>query len=284
MKKKIGLSTVFIVLLIVGGVGILFYPKISMWFNNRLFQIEVNEYDNAIRNVDEETIEYEAERAREYNRNLSRYLVSDPFAASVNGDTDATYGSILNINGIIGVIQIPKIDVNLPIYHGTSRDTLQKGIGHFYGTHLPIGGDGTHAVMTGHTGLPNAELFTDLDQLEIGDSFQIQVLDEILYYQVDQVKVVEPENVSDLAVVKGMDYLTLVTCTPYGVNSHRLLVRGVRSAPPMGTEAIITQTSSMMDKILELWWLWLIVIGICLFIIWLLLLYKSKQKERGKKQ
>ena len=174
----------------------------------------------------------ELEAAREYNSRLTNYRVSlEAFSETENDGEDTDYNDLLKMtsDGAMGYIEIPSIDVRLLIYHGQSDEVLKKGVGHIKGTSLPVGGESTHAVLTGHTGLASAKLFTDINKLEKGDIFVLNVAGEKLAYAVDQIKVVEPEDTSDLTIVDGKDYCTLVTCTPYGVNSHRLLVRGERT-------------------------------------------------------
>ena len=170
-------------------------------------------------------------RAREYNENLAGDPVHDPFVVGSGYALPTNYTSVLNISddGVMASVEIPKIGVNLPIYHGTSEETLTKGVGHIQSTSLPIGGKSTHSVLTGHTGLPSAELFTKLDLLKENDIFYIHVLDEILTYKVYEIKVILPDEIDELRVVNDDDLLTLVTCTPYGINSHRLLVKARRT-------------------------------------------------------
>lgn len=167
------------------------------------------------------------EAAKKYNEQLSNVVSVDD--ENENNEQGESYADLLNIGESLGYITIPKIDVNLPIYNGTSQDVLSKGVGHMEQSSYPLGGESTHCVLTGHRGLPSAVLFTDLDKLEIGDEFYLHVLDEILAYKVDQIKVVEPNEFGDLEIIDGKDYCTLVTCTPYAINSHRLLVRGERT-------------------------------------------------------
>ena len=193
----------------------------------------INEYKEVVENIDDNTKEEELEHARDYNKLLiGTAIVTDPFdpEAQKRLEKSSDYFNILNLDekGLMGYIVIPKINVNLPIYHGTSEDVLQKGVGHLQNTSFPVGGEGTHAVLSGHTGLSSAKLFTDLDKLEEGELFFIEVLGEKLAYKIDQIKIVEPSETSDLVIKSGEDYVTLVTCTPYGINSHRLLVRGTR--------------------------------------------------------
>lgn len=209
------------------------YPYIS----NKSFEMATDSTISTLeKKVKDNESKYseEIEAAREYNSRLTNYRVSlDAFSntETENDGTDADYNDLLRMtsDGAMGYIEIPSIDVKLLIYHGQSDEVLKKGVGHIKGTSLPVGGESTHAVLTGHTGLASAKLFTDINKLEKGDIFVLTVAGEKLAYAVDQIKVVEPEDTSDLTIVDGKDYCTLVTCTPYGVNSHRLLVRGERT-------------------------------------------------------
>ena len=224
MKKH--WSTIVLVLLLVLGLGILLYPSVSDYYNSFHQSRAIASYSEAMHNIDPEDYTKEWEAAIAYNTELqtreNRYEPSPE-------DTER-YNELLNItgSGIMGYIEIPTIKVSLPIYHSTDEAVLQIAIGHIEGTSLPTGGAGTHTVLSGHRGLPSAKLFSDLDQLLEGDIFIIRVLDEIMTYEVDQVLIVEPYDLSGLAIDENEDYCTLVTCTPYGINTHRMLVRGHR--------------------------------------------------------
>lgn len=224
MKIKILTGILFLL-----GVVILLYPTVSDYVNG-LSQAEIVEnYNDEVTRMEQAKLEQEIQRARDYNDNLARTIVIDPFTESMNEQLSADYTNILNVNGQMGVISIPQINVELPIYHGTGPEVLQKGVGHLQNTSFPVGGEGTHAVLSGHRGLPEARLFSDLDEMEIGDQFYIKILNQTLAYKVDQIQVVEPHQTQALQPVEGEDYVTLVTCTPYAVNTHRLLVRGKRT-------------------------------------------------------
>ncbi len=225
-KKKRGASTVILVLILVIGLGIMAYPTVSDWWNSRHQSRAIAAYTTVVENTSAEKKDAMLEAAREYNARLPQK--SNRFAFT---DEEAQeYASLLDLsgNGIMGYIRIPSIGVNLPIYHGTEESVLQVAVGHIEWSSLPVGGEGTHAVMSGHRGLPRAKLFTDLDKIQTGDVFIVSVLDEILTYQVDQIRIVEPKDLYDLEIEPGKDLCTLVTCTPYGINTHRLLVRGTR--------------------------------------------------------
>ena len=220
-KKKLVSLILFLI-----SIGVCLYPTIGQWHATRQSVLALHKYIEDIGTLPEEYYDEMWQAAEAYNKALKGKAINDPFAKSVDGGLPSGYEDILNIEGMMGYIEIPRIGVSLPIYHGVSEDVLQKGIGHMEGSALPVGGNGGHVLLTGHTGLPNARLFTDLDQLTTGDQFNIRVLNKELVYQVDQIKVVEPDDVSQLLTVEGEDYVTLITCTPYGINSHRLLVRG----------------------------------------------------------
>lgn len=220
-----------IALIFAAGVGVLSYPAVSNFINQLQQNKVVNGYKEAVDDRSAEMIEAMRRQAQRYNEDLLKdEIIVDPFDQVTEKKADIRYYETLNPqnNGVMGTVRIPAIDVELPIYHGTSEDVLQKAIGHLEQTSLPIGGAGTHTVISGHRGLPSAKLFTDLNLVEIGDVFYIDVLDETLAYKVDRIRTVEPHELEDLAIISGEDHVTLVTCTPYAINSHRLLVRGTR--------------------------------------------------------
>ena len=257
MNKR---NTILLVLLLLLGIGILTYPMVSNLVNRFHGSYAIQEFQTRVENAD---ITAEREKAVEYNEKIRDSIPVDGFA-SEQTDADDSYNGILNFGGgMMGYLQIPKIDVNLPIYHGTSEEVLAKGVGHLTQSALPIGGEGNHAVLTGHTGLPSAELFNDLTELQEGDSFYIGVLGEKLTYQVDQIKVVLPSEGQDLTAVPGEDYCTLVTCTPYGINTHRLLVRGHRVETELGE----TEPSSIILSRQNYRFLWLIAAAMALLLI-----------------
>ena len=223
--KKHG-STIFLFLILLIGLSLLLYPSFSDWWNSFHQSRAISTYSQEVANIDNEMYEEIWEDAWEYNRSLvgmgNHFILSD--------EQKAQYENLLNIggNGIMGYVEIPNIDAMLPIYHGTAESVLQIAVGHLDWTSLPVGGTSSHCVVSGHRGLPSARLFTDLDQIEEGDIFLFHVLDEVLTYEVDQIRIVEPHEIDELLIQEGKDLCTLVTCTPYGVNSHRMLVRGHR--------------------------------------------------------
>ncbi len=254
MKK---IRVIFCVIIFITGLGIASYPFISNMVAQRHASQVVKDYETNVEEMDEEKIDAMKEAAKKYNEQLSNVVSVDD--ENENNEQGESYADLLNIGESLGYITIPKIDVNLPIYNGTSQDVLSKGVGHMEQSSYPLGGESTHCVLTGHRGLPSAVLFTDLDKLEIGDEFYLHVLDEILAYKVDQIKVVEPNESGDLEIIDGKDYCTLVTCTPYAINSHRLLVRGERTEYK-GEQDKQTknqmQTGALTKRIVDVWpWL-----------------------------
>lgn len=213
------------------GTGIFLYPSISNYLAEKNQVEAIRKYDKLVVNLDKAGLQEEKDKAQIYNENLSGDPVHDPFVKGSGYALPENYKEVLNFSGdgVMGYVDIPEINVYLPIYHGTSDDVLEKGVGHIQNTSLPIGGSSTHSVLTGHTGLPNAELFTRLDELEVGDIFYIHVLDEVLTYKIYETKVILPDKIDELQINNGEDLITLVTCTPYGVNSHRLLVKARRT-------------------------------------------------------
>ena len=231
VKKKRSKADIFIttatILAIVIGIGLLLYPTVSNWWNQRHQSHAIAGYTEAIEGMSAADYAKYREAAQEYNK----YLTPCVGRFTPTEDESEWYRSLLNItdDGIMAYIEIPKIDVKLPIYHCVDDTVLQVAVGHLEGSSLPTGGPSTHTVLSGHRGLTSAKLFTHLDELEIGDEFYISVLGETHTYTIDNIDVVLPEEMEGLAIEDGMDYCTLVTCTPYGVNTHRLLVRGVRT-------------------------------------------------------
>ena len=217
-----------ILLMVAVGTGLFIYPRLSNYLYERYQSKILVTYNEVVQDLDTEAIEAAWDEAVKYNENMEGDLIRDPFAEDGGMEMQDYYFEILHISDAMGYIRIPKIDVEVPIYHGTSEATLQEGIGHLVGSSMPVGGEGTHCVLTGHTGLTRAKLFTNLSELVKGDTFYLHILDQILAYEVDQIEIVEPSDTGLLLRMPGEDYCTLVTCTPYGVNSHRLMVRGRR--------------------------------------------------------
>ena len=218
-------TVIFLTLGFLVGICILLYPAFSDYWNSKVQSRAITDYESVLENLKPEDYTAIFEKAYAYNNEL--YETDFPLRdyKQVSGYYDTLR---VTDNDMIGYLKIDRIGVELPIYHGTSEEVLGKGVGHLEGSSLPVGGENTHSVMSAHRGLPSSKLFTDLDRLERGDTFRITVLDQVLTYQVDFIKVIEPTDVSDLQIIDGGDYCTLFTCTPYGINTHRLLVRGVR--------------------------------------------------------
>ncbi len=225
-KKRISISTIILTVIFLVGLGVMLYPTVSDYWNSFHQTRAIANYDAVVAELDETDYEALFQAAEEYNEKLRG--LGAPF--SEHEQLSELYYSVLDVagNGIIGYINIPKINVNLPIYHGTSDSVLNVAAGHLEGSSLPIGGEARHSVLSAHRGLPSAKLFTDLDELEVADIFTITVLNQVLTYEVDQILIVEPTQMEALNVTAGQDYCTLLTCTPYGINSHRMLVRGHR--------------------------------------------------------
>ena len=227
MKKKKGnYITLLLFLILLAGLSLLLYPSVSDYWNSLHQTRAIATYAEEVANLNQDQYDEIWAAAESYNASLTdrvnAYQLSDA--------QKEEYQQLLNVSGlgVMGYIEIPEIDVSLPIYHGTEDPVLQVAVGHLEWTSLPVGGESTHCVLSGHRGLPSAKLFTNLDKLREGDTFLLRVLDEILTYEVDQILIVEPQDTAALEIVEGQDYCTLVTCTPYGINTHRLLVRGHR--------------------------------------------------------
>lgn len=284
MKKK--LNSILIALLFLAGLSLLLYPLISNQWNSYRQSRLISSYTDGVEEKNgKNAIDYDLEwqKAEAYNKNLLPMILPDSFAIAEMSDRDEAYMACLNLNGdgIMGIVEIPKIDVKLPIYHTTDTDVLEIGAGHLEGSSLPIGGESNHAVISAHRGLPSATLFTDLDKLEKGDHFLLHVLDDTLCYEVDQISVVEPEQTEALSVVEGEDLVTLLTCTPYGVNSHRLLVRGHR-VPYVPEEVEDEQASSLLGVSMHTNYLFWVIFGIAITAGFIFLLYRREKKIQRK--
>ena len=225
-KKKDGITTALLVIILLAGLSLLLYPSVSDYWNSFRQSQVISDYAQSMHEIDPDRYKHLIDAAEEYNKSLldrpNEYLLSD--------EQKAQYEELLDISGIgaMGYIEIPSIQCSLPIYHGTSDAVLSIAVGHLEWTSLPVGGESSHCVLSGHRGLPSAKLFSDLNKVIVGDLFVLRILDEILTYEVDQIKIVEPHVTENLLIEEGKDLCTLVTCTPYGINTHRLLVRGHR--------------------------------------------------------
>lgn len=248
-KKKGSWITVLLLLVLLAGLSLLLYPTVSDYWNSLVQSKAIANYAENVANLNEEEYARILSEARVYNDGL----LGRPNAYLLNEEQKEEYERLLNVSGlgVMGYIEIPAIDCSLPIYHGTAESVLQIAIGHLEWTSLPVGGESSHCVLSGHRGLPSAKLFTNLDQLEAGDVFMLCVLDEVLTYEVDQILIVEPNDTEALQIVPGEDYCTLVTCTPYGINTHRLLVRGHRIDTVEEAKTVrVTADATQIDPLL----------------------------------
>ena len=244
MKRKI-INIVLIIIFIIGVLTLL-YPFISQNWNKKVQSKVIKDYDMILENIKDEDYEEMFKKAEDYNQKLSK--LSFPL---IEYKKLKNYNKLLNIrnNGMMGYITIDKINVSVPIYHSVKSSVLNQSVGHMEGSSLPIGGNGNHSVLSAHSGLSTKRLFTDLNKLEIGDIFVINVLNKILTYQVDKIVIVEPSDVSYLDIVPNKDYVTLITCTPYAINTHRLLVRGVRVENIEEKKIIVTNEAELIDRL-----------------------------------
>ena len=278
MKKKAGNLVIGIIFL--AGLSLLLYPSVSDYWNSFHSSRAISAYAEDVANLDEAQYEEMWSAARAYNRALAER--STNFALSDAQKEE--YEKLLDISGvgIMGYLEIPELNMSLPIYHGTEESVLQIAAGHLEWSSLPVGGESSHCVISGHRGLPSAKLFTDLDKLQEGDVFVLRVLDEVLTYEVDQIRVVEPSQVSDLEIVEGSDLCTLVTCTPYGINTHRLLVRGHRIENIQESQTIRVTSDAMQIEPLIV--APIVATPVLLLLLVLLLLPKRKDPSRGGKE
>lgn len=272
--KKGKISTIILIVVFCVGLSLLLYPTVSDYWNSLHQTRAIARYTKQVDELNADVYEQLWQDAQNYNQTLlnraNRYKMTEAERAE--------YESLLNVsgNGIIGYIQIEKINCTLPVYHGTAESALQIAVGHIEGTSLPVGGESTHCVISGHRGLPRAKLFTDLDKMEEGDTFTLHILNETLTYEVDQIRVVEPNEMENLDIEEGKDYCTLVTCTPYGINTHRLLVRGHRtenrrhmSADRITSDAMALETTTLLPL--------LVVPIVIILLLWLLM--KTRRRK-----
>ena len=286
MTKSRQIVLFFAVLMILTGVAVFSYPFVSSALANRNASVAVQEYNTSVSALQREEIDAIKEAAKAYNDQLESVIGKN---AQGEGVAQDSYIDLIQLGDVLGYITIPKIDLNLPIYEGTGYDVLTHGIGHLSETSYPLGDESTHSALSGHRGLAEAELFTNLDKLVLGDRFYLHILDEVLAYQVDQVLVVEPEQVEALEIVEGEDLCTLVTCTPIGINSHRLLVRGTRveyEGEEVSGDNDLYQsvhTGTAVRRLVEIWpWLALaamIAIGLEALLMLVLLKRYAEQRE-----
>ena len=278
-KKNNNWTTAFLVLLLLAGVSLLLYPSLSDYWNSMHQTRAIASYAETVSQLDTAQYDEMWKAAQDYNRSLAQRET----AFALTDEQKAAYESLLDVSGlgVMGYIEIPEIDCSLPIYHGTEESVLQVAVGHLEWSNLPVGGEGTHCVLSGHRGLPSAKLFTNLDKLAVGDTFLLRVLDEVLTYEVDQILIVEPEQVDALGIVPGEDYCTLVTCTPYGINTHRLLVRGHRvENTPEAARRQVTADATQFDPLLVAP---VLAIPVLLLLLMILLVPKRRRKSREDK-
>ena len=266
-------STILLILILLIGLSLMLYPSFADWWNSFHSSRAIASYEEQVANIDDAQYEELWDAAWDYNQSLlhrpNDFLLSD--------EQQEIYKSLLDFggNGIMGYIEIPMIDVMLPIYHGTKESVLQIAVGHLDWTSLPVGGAGSHCVVSGHRGLPSARLFTDLDKLKVGDVFMLHVLNEILTYEIDQILIVEPQDTDPLLIEPGKDLCTMITCTPYGINSHRMLVRGHRIESQEEAKAIrITADAVRIEPLMVAPF---VAVPILLVLLILLLLPKQKK-------
>lgn len=286
MKKKAGNLVICIIFL--AGLSLQLYPFVANQWNNYRQKQLISGYEQVVSEKEAaEGIDYDAERkkAEDYNEALLPCVLPDSFALAESSGVDPVYMNTLNIAGdeMMGSVEIPKINIKIPIYHTTEEEVLNKGAGHLEGSSLPVGGANTHAVISAHRGLPSASLFTDLDQMKVGDHFLLHVLDETLCYEVDKISVVKPEDTTALAVEDGQDLVTLLTCTPYGVNTERLLVRGHRV--PYVEEEVKEEKTVLSGSSLHTNYLLWVFVGLSVTALFVFVLYlkETKLKRRANK-
>ena len=275
LRKHI--STIILCITFITGLSLLLYPTVSNYWNSQHQTQAVVDYTERIEKMDDSDKLYEIGRAVDYNS----LLVDNGRRFSPGKEEKEFYNSVLSVddNGMIGYITIPELRLKLAIYHGVDESVLQVGIGHIEGSSLPVGGESTHCVLSGHRGLPSAKLFTDIDKLELGDVFMLHVYDEVLTYEVDQILIVEPEDYSALAIEEGEDYCTLITCTPYGINTHRLLVRGHRIENKVIDNTRVTSDAIKVNKYLVIACVSLLLLVVYYLAVLIIRLYKKKRHD-----
>ncbi|NBK91625.1 class C sortase [bacterium 1XD21-13] len=281
MKKflKKHLVEMILSLILIAGLCLLLYPTVSDWWNSMHQTRAIASYTEAVENTSEEDLQAMLNAAYAYNERLR----SRASSFTLNEEEMAEYESLLDLggSGVMGVIEIPVIKVNLPIYHGTEEEVLQVAVGHITGSSLPVGGTSTHSLLSGHRGLPSARLFTDLDKIVEGDIFTITVLNHKITYQVDQIRIVLPEEVDQLSIVEGEDYCTLITCTPYGVNTHRILIRGRRIENMEGEFAVHREATRIPSYLV------LLAVGLPVLVLIFagtLIYYQLKRPKKSEKE
>lgn len=261
MRKR--LSTILFVIVFLAGLSLLLYPTVSDYWNSFHQSQAIASYVDAVDNTDEQKLEEMRQAAEAYNQSL----LSNDDRYDMTDEQKAEYESLLDVSGtgVMGYVEIPSINVSLPIYHGTDKEILQIGVGHIEGTSLPVGGPSTHCAISGHRGLTSSKLFTDIDQMAEGDVFMIYVLGETLTYQVDQIRIVLPDDLNDLKIESDKDYCTLTTCTPYGINTHRLLIRGHR-IPNNDVDGLVVEDAKQIKPLHEA-----MVLGVVFLVLYIII-------------
>lgn len=282
MKKKRG-STLIITFIFIMGLLIFMYPMFSQYYYRNISENEIKSFHEVVKTLDDKTIDNKIELAHIYNKTLDTSLIEDPFEKSEEERALAEYARMLKVQEKIGYLEIPDINESIPVYAGTSESVLQNGLGHMEGTSLPVGGKSTHAVISGHRGLPQNKLFTDLDKMKIGDVFYFHNLKEVLAYKVDQIIEVTPDNFDNVLVVPEKDYMTLLTCTPYMINSHRLLVRGERIdyTEPISEKSVTPKSYTSFYKDIFSYAL-VVIVALIMIILYIRSRIKSQYGEINK--
>jgi len=284
-RRKSRVRLLIPIALIILGIGVFVYPVVATLYNNAKQSAAARKYSTEVAEAPESDLVGDLQAASQYNRNLEGVPILDPWLTKVSRDPSSVaykdYQAHLGRFSSMARLRAPSIGVDLAIYHGTSDDTLAKGVGHLYGTSLPVGGIGTHAVLTSHTALTTATLFDHLDEMKVDDVFFIDVYGETLAYQVDQIKIILPQEISDLTIVDGEDYVTLVTCTPYAVNTHRLLVRGHRI--PVEVAETTPSVVAASPSVIQPWMYWLLAgaaAGVVALLVIALLAWRRRRRQR----
>lgn len=270
MKGK--LSTIVLIVVFFVGLSVLLYPTVSNWWNTHLATHVIEDYSDVVANMDSEDTDKIWRAAKQYNKQLAK----EGIAWAKSFEENNQYRQLLNVDAdsdMMGYIEIEKIHVKLPVFHGVDNTALDTGVGHIPYSSLPVGGKSTHCILSAHRGLPSAKLFTDLDELVVGDTFVLNILDRTLTYEVDQIRIIEPDDLSELNIVEGKDYCTLMTCTPYGINTHRLLVRGHR------IKNKDTSRPTSVGRVIEPLYVMPIVAVPILLVLFIVLLVKSPKKK-----
>ena len=285
MKKR--LPSILVGLLFLVGLGIMIYPTVSNQWNTYRQNKLISNYEKIVDDMSDEDFSQEQQNAQAFNETISgNNVFADVFGEKPKDSENSEYNRVLNMNndGIMGYISIPEINIKLAIYHGTSDDVLQTGVGHINGSKLPIGGESTHCVLAAHRGLPSAELFTDIDQLQTGDKFYLHILDKVLAYEVDQIlPMVDKDDhqtlQNALSITEGQDYVSLFTCTPYGVNSHRLIVRGHR-VEYNGEEDVKQSVGDRMLESIKNYYMLILVLGLSITILVIIIMRYVFNKKK----